>query len=131
MPVPELLIDGPAEADRTIVLAHGAGAGMESDFMTFFAEHLAGAGLRVVRFEFPYMQQRRTSGKKSPPNREPVLRETWAAVIERLGAENLVIGGKSMGGPYRESDCRRSGRRWAGLPGVSVPPGGKAGPAAG
>ncbi|MEW4531018.1 alpha/beta fold hydrolase [Maioricimonas sp. JC845] len=98
MPVPELLTDGPAEADRTIVLAHGAGAGMESDFMTFFAEHLAGAGLRVVRFEFPYMEQRRETGRKSPPNREPVLKETWLAVIQQLGAENLVIGGKSMGG---------------------------------
>ncbi|QDU41067.1 Alpha/beta hydrolase family protein [Maioricimonas rarisocia] len=98
MPAPELLIDGPADADWTIALAHGAGAGMESDFMAFFAEHLAKAGLRVVRFEFPYMQQRRTSGKKSPPNREPVLRETWLAVIEELGADKLVIGGKSMGG---------------------------------
>ncbi|MFG0334977.1 MAG: alpha/beta fold hydrolase [Maioricimonas sp. JB049] len=98
MPAPELLIDGPADADWMIALAHGAGAGMESDFMTFFAEHLAHAGLRVVRFEFPYMQQRRTSGKKSPPNREPVLRETWLSVVEKLGPDNLVIGGKSMGG---------------------------------
>lgn len=29
---------------------------------------------------------------------EPVLRETWLAVIEHLGARNLVTGGKSMGG---------------------------------
>lgn len=65
--------------------------------MAFFAEGLAAAGFRVVRFEFPYMAQRRQTGKQRPPDREPVLRATWLAVIDQLGAENLVIGGKSIG----------------------------------
>ena len=93
-----LLIDGPTLAPVTIVLAHGAGAGMDTPIMTFFAEGLAAAGFRVVRFEFPYMAQRRQTGKQRPPDREPILRATWLAVIEQLGAKNLVIGGKSMGG---------------------------------
>ena len=59
---------------------------------------LAAAGWRVARFEFPYMAERRRSGQKRPPDREPVLRETWLRVITRLGREGLVIGGKSMGG---------------------------------
>ena len=59
---------------------------------------VAAAGFRVVRFEFPYMAQRRQTGKQRPPDREPVLRATWLAVIEQLGAKNLIIGGKSMGG---------------------------------
>lgn len=50
--LPDLLIDGPKRATRTIVLAHGAGAGMDTLFMNFFAEGLAERGLRVVRFEF-------------------------------------------------------------------------------
>lgn len=66
--------------------------------MEFFATELAARGIRVARFEFPYMAERRKSGKKKPPDREPVLRETWLSVIEELGAEGLVIGGKSMGG---------------------------------
>ena len=91
------LFDGPTTASATVVLAHGAGAGMDSPFMAFFAEGLAANGLRVVRFEFPYMAQRRTTGKQRPPDREPVLRDTLLAVIEQFGAKNLVIGGKSMG----------------------------------
>jgi uncharacterized protein len=95
---PELLFDGPADASRTVVLAHGAGAGMDSPFMDFFAQGLAKQGIRVIRFEFPYMESRRSTGKKKPPDRESVLRETWLKVIEKLGNEGLVIGGKSMGG---------------------------------
>jgi predicted alpha/beta-hydrolase family hydrolase len=95
---PELRFDGPRKAKQTIALAHGAGAAMDTPFMQFFAESLAGHGVRVARFEFPYMAARRTTGKGGPPDREPVLRATWNAVIETLGADGLVIGGKSMGG---------------------------------
>ncbi|MFC1673097.1 alpha/beta family hydrolase, partial [Pseudomonadota bacterium] len=69
--LPELLIDGPDDAPVTIALAHGAGAAMDSAFMQAFAEGLAERGLRCVRFEFPYMAQRREDGKKRPPNRAP------------------------------------------------------------
>jgi uncharacterized protein len=93
-----LLTDGPKSAKLTIALAHGAGAPMDTPFMTFFAEGFAAAGYRVARFEFPYMAARRKTGVKKPPDRQPVLLETWRTVIADLGAERLVIGGKSMGG---------------------------------
>lgn len=95
---PELLINGPRRADCTIVLAHGAGAAMDTEFMDAFANGLAVRGLRVVRFEFPYMVQRRKTGKRRPPDREPILRETWLKVIDSVPADRLIIGGKSMGG---------------------------------
>jgi predicted alpha/beta-hydrolase family hydrolase len=94
----ELIFDGPPKAEHTVALAHGAGAGMDTPFMNSFATRLAGHGIRVARFEFPYMAEHRRSGKKRPPDREPVLRETWLCVVEKLGREGLVIGGKSMGG---------------------------------
>src|ERR1019366_9044121 len=94
---PDLLVDGPRN-DRTIALAHGAGALMDTPFMNFFATGLADRGFRVARFEFPYMAAKRRTGKAKPPDREPILRETWLKVVERLGHEGLVIGGKSMGG---------------------------------
>jgi predicted alpha/beta-hydrolase family hydrolase len=95
----DLLIDGPRDAATIVVLAHGAGAPMDSPFMNTVAAGLAREGTRVVRFEFPYMHSRRTSGKRRPPDREPVLIEAWREVIERLGGgARLVIGGKSMGG---------------------------------
>ena len=103
--LPELLIDTPAggkPAALTFAFAHGAGAPMDTPFMTFFAEELAARGWRVVRFEFPYMARRRREPKRPPPDRQPVLLDTWRRVIAELGAElvaeKLIIGGKSMGG---------------------------------
>ncbi|MSO64784.1 MAG: alpha/beta hydrolase [Alphaproteobacteria bacterium] len=95
----DLLIDGPARAARTIVLAHGAGAPMDSPYMNAVVAGLAAAGLRVVRFEFPYMRRRRDAGKGGGPDREPVLRQTWHEVLVLVGDPGrTVIGGKSMGG---------------------------------
>lgn len=79
---PGLPTDGPRRAACTIILAHGAGVGMDTEFMTAFAEGLAKHDLRVVRFEFPYMAARRETGKNRPPDREPVLRDTWQRVID-------------------------------------------------
>ncbi len=94
----KLLIDGPRHASRTVVLAHGAGAGMDSEFMQTMAAGLADCGLQVVRFEFPYMIKRRDTGTRRPPDRGPILHQTWLEVIESLEIDNLIIGGKSMGG---------------------------------
>lgn len=96
--VPELLWDGPEDAPRTLVLAHGAGGPMDSPFMSTVAAAIARRGVRVVRFEFPYMRQRRT-GAKRPPDREAVLRDEWARIVRKIGGVNeLIIGGKSLGG---------------------------------
>jgi predicted alpha/beta-hydrolase family hydrolase len=95
---PTLIFDGPPHAERTIALAHGAGAGMDTPFMNVFAEGLAQNGFRVARFEFPYMAAYRETGKKRPPDPQAALRDTWLRVVQILGTEGLVIGGKSMGG---------------------------------
>ncbi len=100
--LPELLVTGPQDSDRTFVFAHGAGAPMDTEFMEAFATGLAANGVCVVRFEFPYMAKRREDGKRRPPNRAPVLEETFRRVLASLkshgDAGKLFIGGKSMGG---------------------------------
>jgi predicted alpha/beta-hydrolase family hydrolase len=93
------LIDGPADAKTTILLAHGAGAPMDSLSLNAVADALATAGLRVVRFEFDYMAARRNSSQRKPPPRAETLIGEYAAAMALLGpSERLVIGGKSMGG---------------------------------
>ncbi|MBF0290251.1 MAG: dienelactone hydrolase family protein [SAR324 cluster bacterium] len=95
----ELIWNGPAGAKTQVILAHGAGAPMDSPFMTFFAEEIAAAGMRVARFEFPYMAERRENGKKRPPNGQKILLNTWRTVLQLCqGADSMIIGGKSMGG---------------------------------
>jgi predicted alpha/beta-hydrolase family hydrolase len=94
------LFDGPEDARVTILLAHGAGAPMDSASMNATAKALAAEGFRVVRFEFGYMASRRTpAGKKPPPRADKVMPE-FIAAVDDLGPTNgpLIIGGKSMGG---------------------------------
>lgn len=81
-----------------LILAHGAGAPMDSEFMASLAGQLSARGVSVVRFEFPYMQQRRESGGKRPPNRAPQLLESFREVLHGVDARHVYIGGKSMGG---------------------------------
>jgi len=85
-----------------IVLAHGAGAPMDSDAMSALADALVTAGARVMRFEFPYMQKTREDGRRRPPDREPALLAAWEDAIifarEKMPGIPLFIGGKSMGG---------------------------------
>jgi predicted alpha/beta-hydrolase family hydrolase len=94
-----LLMDGPTSARHTLVLAHGAGAPMDSPFLEAFARGLVERGVRVVRFEFPYMERRRRGERSGGPDPQPVLVERWKAVLGRLGdPAGLAIGGKSLGG---------------------------------
>ncbi|MFM7641875.1 MAG: alpha/beta fold hydrolase [Cyanobium sp.] len=93
------LLDGPDNAPATLVLAHGAGAPMDSPFMEAIAAGLAERGWRVLRFEFPYMARLRLSGRKAAPDALPKLQESFRAVVaEAAGQGPLIIGGKSLGG---------------------------------
>ncbi len=92
----EFIFDGP-ENGPLFLFAHGAGADAESEFMTTIAQGLAEKGVRVARFNFPYMQQRLIDGKRRPPNRAPQLVEFYSDLIKELN-QPVYIGGKSMGG---------------------------------
>ena len=92
------LIDGEEHSQYTFVFAHGAGAGMDHEFMQSVAKGLAFKGIRVIRFNFPYMIKRAEDGKRRPPDRAPKLLDAYQEVIEQVDAQQLVIGGKSMGG---------------------------------
>ncbi|MDH0647005.1 alpha/beta hydrolase [Pseudomonas sp. GD03858] len=104
--VPGLRCDPPRIAEdrgssACLILAHGAGAPMDSGFMEDMAQRLAGQGVGVVRFEFPYMAERRLNGGRRPPNPQKVLLECWRTVYDQLRplvAGRLAVGGKSMGG---------------------------------
>jgi predicted alpha/beta-hydrolase family hydrolase len=81
-----------------LVLAHGAGAGQRSQFMTAFSGAMQARGITAVTFDFPYMRHHRRA-----PDRAPVLEATWRAVLQHItaggaGPARVVIGGKSMGG---------------------------------
>lgn len=96
------LFDGPERPTLTLVLAHGAGAPMDSPFMNLIAKGIGSGGIRVARFEFPYMRARREEGKRKPPDRPKVLEDAWREAIREIAGKrdpsSIAIGGKSMGG---------------------------------
>ena len=114
----QFLFDGPEDARVTILLAHGAGAPMDSASMTATAKALAEAGFRVARFEFGYMAARRDGHRKPPPKAETVMPE-FVAAVDDLGPTSgpLLIGGKSMGGRVASmvADALFEAKRIAGL----------------
>ncbi|GIZ13551.1 alpha/beta family hydrolase [Pseudomonas sp. NCCP-436] len=98
---PWLWDEAPQGVFATLILAHGAGAPMDSSFMQQMAQGLAVRGVRVVRFEFTYMALRRMDGRKRPPNPQAQLLQQWREVYAKVRqqvAGPLAIGGKSMGG---------------------------------
>ncbi len=115
--MPDFLFDGPATASTTILLAHGAGAPMDSASMTATAQALAAAGFRVARFEFAYMAARRSGQRKPPPRAESVQPEYRAAIDALKAKGKLIIGGKSMGGRVASmiADAMRAEGKIAGL----------------
>jgi predicted alpha/beta-hydrolase family hydrolase len=93
------LHDGSTNAKTTILLAHGAGAPMDSGPMNGLADALSSHNFKVARFEFDYMAERRRSTKRAPPPKGEKLIPEYRAAIEQLAASGpLIIGGKSMGG---------------------------------
>src|ERR1700679_3742699 len=87
----------PGGAGGLLVRAHGAGAGMRHSFMEEMAEELAGAGVATLRFNFPYMEQRRKVPDRAPVPTEAVLAAVRAAA-EAAPELPLFAGGKSYGG---------------------------------
>jgi len=99
----EIRTNGPRDAAAQLVLAHGAGAPMTSPFLEMMTELLTERGLRISRFEFAYMAQRRKDGKRRPPPKAELMIPEYIDVIAELRKDlprrqKLLIGGKSMGG---------------------------------
>jgi predicted alpha/beta-hydrolase family hydrolase len=103
----------PKGSVATLVLAHGAGAGMDHPFMAGFSRAIAQAGVSTLRFNFPYVDR----GKRSP-DPERVLREVWLAAFaeasSKASGRAVLAGGKSLGGRIA-SMCVADGMPAAGL----------------
>lgn len=103
--IKEFLVNSPESAPKGIFLmAHGAGKGMANPFMETVANAVITAGVRVVRFHFPYMEEMVRTGRKIIPSGGKILRQSFTELIdhcvniEKCPAKSLIIGGKSMGG---------------------------------
>jgi len=114
------VLDRPAAAERAsaILLAHGAGYGFDSPWMTAVAHGLAARGFPVLRFNYPYRERARRDGRPRAPDRTAVLEGAHAAALaalaERCRGKRLLLAGKSMGGRMG-THLAAKGERCAGL----------------
>jgi predicted alpha/beta-hydrolase family hydrolase len=91
----------PDRPSATVVVAHGAGAGMEHPFLAGFTAALNGLGVATLRFNFPY----REAGRKFP-DRPPLAIAAWRAAMAAAAEQSakhqdggpLWAAGKSFGG---------------------------------
>ena len=91
------MFDRPANARFLLVLAHGAGAGMNHPFLESLAQELGAAGVATFRYQFPYMEKRRRI-PDSPAVLTGTVRAAVSKAAELAGDLPLLAGGKSMGG---------------------------------
>jgi predicted alpha/beta-hydrolase family hydrolase len=91
------LMQQPTPAKACLVLAHGAGAGMDHPFMATLARDLAAIGIATLRFQFPYTERQ---GKRPDPPAlcHAAVRAAVAAAHELVPSLPLLAGGKSFGG---------------------------------
>jgi predicted alpha/beta-hydrolase family hydrolase len=87
----------PPKPAATLVVAHGAGSGMDHPFLVGFTRAMNDLGLATLRFNFVYIE----NGRRAP-DPAPFLEETWRAAFDaasdRAKDEAVWAGGKSLGG---------------------------------
>jgi uncharacterized protein len=95
------ICQGTPDSVACLILAHGAGADKDSEFMQDMSARIAKLGITVVRFNFSYMVKRQQDGKRRPPDRMPALQQCYIDTIKQVSQSidlPIWIGGKSMGG---------------------------------
>jgi predicted alpha/beta-hydrolase family hydrolase len=87
----------PDDWDRNvaIILAHGAGQGINSPFMRFFHEAMPKRGFLSVQFNFEYMDR----GRKMP-DPQPKMQALYRQVVEEVAETHRPRGSWSEGSPW-------------------------------
>ena len=87
----------PGTGSPVLVIAHGAGAGMDHPFLVGFTRAANDLGVATMRFNFPYME----AGRRSPDT-PAVAVAAWRAAVDAAGSRAdgaaVAAGGKSFGG---------------------------------
>jgi uncharacterized protein len=87
----------PARPIAALVVAHGAGGGMDHPFIVGFCRGIADQQLATLRFNFPYME----AGRRSPDTAASAVasvRAAFDAASTRVKRAPVFAGGKSYGG---------------------------------
>jgi uncharacterized protein len=87
----------PRGSVATLVVAHGAGAGLDHPFLVGFTRAVNDLKIATLRFNFPYLE----AGRRSPDSPSAAVKAWRAAfdlAVTRSGRSPVFAGGKSYGG---------------------------------
>lgn len=99
----------PTGAKATLVLGHGAGAGMRHAWMEAMARELAAVGVATLRYQFPYMERVPRGKPDSPRVAVATVRAAVKAAAEAAPGVPLFAGGKSFGGRMTSTAAAEAG----------------------
>jgi predicted alpha/beta-hydrolase family hydrolase len=91
------LWQAPEAPVACLILAHGAGAGMEHRSMSDLAAGRAARGVATLRYNFPYME-RRSRRPDAPPVAHAAVRAAVSHAARLAPGLPLFAGGRSFGG---------------------------------
>jgi len=118
----DLVFDSVDGALATVLLVHGAGADLSSDYLVDLANRLNEQQFNVVRFNFPYMVLRQHDGKRRPPDRMPKLVDAMQQVISLVDDKlPLFVLGKSMGSRVAVTVCEQESIALRGVACIGYP----------
>ncbi|MCB1324775.1 MAG: dienelactone hydrolase family protein [Spirochaetales bacterium] len=103
------VLRSPPHFEKAVVIANGAGAAMDHEFISYFHEALADSGYLSVKFNFPYQEH----GRRAPDSKgrlEDCYLRVYAYLVEQIGItpDAIVLGGKSMGGRIASQIANRT-----------------------
>jgi len=109
----------PSDAAAALVLAHGAGAGMEHRHMQALADAFERRGIATLRFNFPYMEAGKS--RTDPPDVAAAAIAAAAVAAHTRTKLPLWLGGHSFGGRMASHAVAEHGLDAAGLIFCSFP----------
>jgi hypothetical protein len=102
------LISLPANPMAILVLAHGAGAGMQHAFMQRITHELAGRQIGIIRYNFPFIENKKR--RPDPPGiAVATVRAALGYTARQYPGINLFAGGKSFGGRMTSQCIAKNG----------------------
>jgi predicted alpha/beta-hydrolase family hydrolase len=87
----------PPSARACYIFAHGAGAGMNHEFMETVATGLCDRGIATLRYQFPYMEKA-SKRPDAPAIAHAAVRAAVEEAARCCSGLPLIAGGKSFGG---------------------------------
>ena len=95
----QYIYNGPEDSEIYLILTHGQISNVTTDWFNSFSKKIAEKGIRVIRFNFPFMSKPIEQNGPLATDSDEILLSCWRNVISehQLLGKKIFIGGRSHG----------------------------------